>query len=261
MATTFSLISIYLLIVIAAAVSLSAITDAANATERLYGVFEAEVFEETQINDPDLKAAVEIESAAFTWDTPPPQVDDPKKHKHIRGKKQTVVPAKNIKSAEEVPFKLHETNLAIPRGQLIAIVGPVGAGKTSLLQGLIGEMRRTSGSVKFGGSVSYCPQIAWIQVGLVNRSAVMLQLLKDITRMLRFVKMFALAVHSRRTGTGRPSGMLVLSLTWICLALRAISLKLEKGYGSLNPLFLVLISYRFQGISLSGRRACRIMTT
>ena len=55
--------------------------------------------------------------------------------------------------------------MEIPRGMLVAVVGPVGSGKTSLLQGLIGEMRKTSGSITFGGSVGYCPQSAWIQVG------------------------------------------------------------------------------------------------
>ena len=32
---------------------------------------------------------------------------------------------------------------------------PVGSGKMSLLQG--GELRKTSGSIMFGGSVGYCP--------------------------------------------------------------------------------------------------------
>jgi len=56
--------------------------------------------------------------------------------------------------------------MTIPRGQLVAIVGSVGCGKTSLLQGLIGEMRKTSGSIVFGGSVAYCAQSAWVQVRL-----------------------------------------------------------------------------------------------
>jgi ABC-type transport system involved in cytochrome bd biosynthesis fused ATPase/permease subunit len=146
---------------------LNAITDAANAAERLYGVFEAETLEETQIHDLDLKAAIEVEGAEFTWDTPPLQAEDPQKRKHFRSKKESAIPA-TVKPTEDVPFRVKETNLSIPRGQLIAIVGPVGTGKTSLLQGLIGEMRRTSGTVKFGGSVSYCPQSAWIQVSLVN---------------------------------------------------------------------------------------------
>lgn len=53
--------------------------------------------------------------------------------------------------------------MEISRGQLVAIVGAAGVGKTSLLQGLTGEMRRTAGTVEFGGTVSYCAQSAWIQ--------------------------------------------------------------------------------------------------
>ena len=35
-------------------------------------------------------------------------------------------------------FKLKDVNLSLPRGQLCAVVGAVGSGKSSLLQGLIG---------------------------------------------------------------------------------------------------------------------------
>ena len=35
--------------------------------------------------------------------------------------------------------------------------------QSSLLQGLIGEMKKISGDVTFGGRVSYCAQTAWIQ--------------------------------------------------------------------------------------------------
>ena len=65
---------------------------------------------------------------------------------------------------EETLFKLKQIDFKVPRGQLLAIVGAVGSGKTSLLQGLIGDMRRTEGSVRFGGSLAYCSQSAWIQV-------------------------------------------------------------------------------------------------
>ena len=61
------------------------------------------------------------------------------------------------------PFKVKNVSMSVPRGKLVAVVGRVGSGKSSLLQGLIGEMRRTEGTVKFGGSVGYCPQSAWIQ--------------------------------------------------------------------------------------------------
>lgn len=66
--------------------------------------------------------------------------------------------------------KIRDVTLSIPRGKLVAFVGPVGSGKTSLLQGIIGEMRKTSGSITFGGSVAYCPQSAWIQNATVREN-------------------------------------------------------------------------------------------
>ncbi|KAJ3214883.1 Multidrug resistance-associated protein 1 [Dinochytrium kinnereticum] len=60
-------------------------------------------------------------------------------------------------------FTLKGVNISIPRGSLVAIVGVVGAGKSSLLNGLVGEMKRTAGEVEFSGTVGYCPQTAWIQ--------------------------------------------------------------------------------------------------
>lgn len=47
-------------------------------------------------------------------------------------------------------MQLKNINVSIPRGQLVGIVGPVGAGKSSFLQALIGEMKRVKGSVTFG---------------------------------------------------------------------------------------------------------------
>lgn len=49
---------------------------------------------------------------------------------------------------EPAPLQLRNMSLSIPRGQLCAIVGPVGAGKSSLLQGLIREMKRLTGQRK-----------------------------------------------------------------------------------------------------------------
>ncbi|KAG0693348.1 ABC protein [Suillus ampliporus] len=60
-------------------------------------------------------------------------------------------------------FRVRNVTMTIPRGRLVAVVGRVGSGKSSLLQGLIGEMRKVSGHVSFGGRVGYCPQTAWIQ--------------------------------------------------------------------------------------------------
>lgn len=46
-------------------------------------------------------------------------------------------------------FKLKDLNLSLPRGQLCAVVGAVGSGKSSLLQGLIGGEFGTWAKVYF----------------------------------------------------------------------------------------------------------------
>lgn len=59
--------------------------------------------------------------------------------------------------------RLKDISFEIKRGELIVVVGEIGSGKSSLLAALVGEMRRTDGAVKLGGTVAYCPQTAWIQ--------------------------------------------------------------------------------------------------
>ena len=147
--------------------------DAANAIKRLNGVFEAELLEETLVVDGDLEYALEVENASWTWDAPPEQIDDKKKKSQSKDNNR-FARKKNEKTAEKSPeerakeeekiFKVQDVSFKVSRGKLVAVVGPVGSGKSSLLQGLIGEMRKTSGSVIFGASMSYCPQSAWIQV-------------------------------------------------------------------------------------------------
>uniref|UniRef100_A0A4X1VPY2 Multidrug resistance-associated protein 6 n=1 Tax=Sus scrofa TaxID=9823 RepID=A0A4X1VPY2_PIG len=67
--------------------------------------------------------------------------------------------------ARESPPCLHRINLTVPRGCLLAVVGPVGAGKSSLLSALLGELSKLEGSVTscVSGSVAYVPQEAWVQ--------------------------------------------------------------------------------------------------
>ncbi|ORX38364.1 P-loop containing nucleoside triphosphate hydrolase protein [Kockovaella imperatae] len=67
-------------------------------------------------------------------------------------------------------FEVRDIDLSIPRGSLTAIVGPIGSGKSSLLQGLMGEMRRTEGKVSFSGRTSLCSQTPWIQNATVREN-------------------------------------------------------------------------------------------
>ncbi|KAI0072747.1 P-loop containing nucleoside triphosphate hydrolase protein [Panus rudis PR-1116 ss-1] len=157
--------------------TLSSIADARNAVGRLYGVFEAETLTETLNVDEDLDAAVIIENGEFTWDSPPPEAKETKKKGLLGSKKPTksgtATPVTNVNansSAQGKVFGMKDVNLKIPEGSLSAIVGPVGTGKTSLLEAMIGEMRKISGTVKFKGSVAYCPQSAWIQNATIREN-------------------------------------------------------------------------------------------
>ena len=47
--------------------------------------------------------------------------------------------------------------------ELIAVVGAVGTGKSSLLSALLGEMEILGGTVNTKGRVAYVPQQAWMQ--------------------------------------------------------------------------------------------------
>jgi ABC-type multidrug transport system ATPase subunit len=48
------------------------------------------------------------------------------------------------------------------KGQLTAVVGNVGSGKSSLLAALLGQMQLTEGTSKVCGQISYTPQEAWL---------------------------------------------------------------------------------------------------
>ncbi|KAM6164011.1 ATP-binding cassette sub-family C member 3 isoform 1-T1 [Rhynchocyon petersi] len=76
--------------------------------------------------------AITIESATFTW-------------------------------AQDLPPALHSLDIQVPKGALMAVVGPVGCGKSSLVSALLGDMEKLEGKVYVKGSVAYVPQQAWIQ--------------------------------------------------------------------------------------------------
>ncbi|QRV79190.1 ABC transporter transmembrane region [Ceratobasidium sp. AG-Ba] len=88
-----------------------------------------------------------------------------RERKRLAQKKRGVDP--NDSSDDEAtgpePFRLVDVNLQIPKGSFVAIAGKIGCGKSSLLQAMIGEMRRTTGKVVLGGTTAYAPQQAWIQ--------------------------------------------------------------------------------------------------
>lgn len=61
---------------------------------------------------------------------------------------------------------LDNINTQMSSGQLIAIVGAVGSGKTCLLNLILGELKLFSGKLQVSGVVSYASQEPWLFAGV-----------------------------------------------------------------------------------------------
>ncbi|XP_027906996.1 ABC transporter C family member 8-like [Vigna unguiculata] len=69
---------------------------------------------------------------------------------------------------ESVSPTLRDLNLEIKWGQKVAVCGPVGAGKSSLLYAILGEIPKISGTVNVFGNIAYVSQTSWIQSGTLR---------------------------------------------------------------------------------------------
>ncbi|KAG9323465.1 hypothetical protein KVV02_000827, partial [Mortierella alpina] len=87
---------------------------------------------------------------------------------------------------------MHNINLRIKRGNLTAVVGRVGEGKSSLVGALLGEMHKYTGSVRSYGSLAYVAQSAWILNDSV-RNNILFGRPYDKERYINVVKSCALA--------------------------------------------------------------------
>ncbi|KAM6263588.1 ATP-binding cassette sub-family C member 2 isoform 2-T2 [Spheniscus humboldti] len=58
---------------------------------------------------------------------------------------------------------IRDVTLDIAPGSLVAVVGAVGSGKSSLVSAMLGEMENIKGHINIQGSLAYVPQQAWIQ--------------------------------------------------------------------------------------------------
>lgn len=149
------------------------VTDAWNSLKRIEEYLLLEEQADEAAFKPEAPSAVEMRDASFTWERTPTQENNQVPGGKKQGGKKT--PPTKEKDATEVddngstlveerePFKLHDIGFEIGRNELVAVIGTVGSGKTSLLAALAGDMRKTSGEVVLGASRAFCPQYAWIQ--------------------------------------------------------------------------------------------------
>ncbi|CED82131.1 multidrug resistance-associated abc transporter [Phaffia rhodozyma] len=164
-------------------------TDAMVALKRIATTMLAEELSDDLQVDSDAPDAVRA-YGRFRWETSGPQGavmnsggrggrnfagEKEKKANAKKAKKEAKLKKQNGSSAledlpvldkineEKPPFELVDIDIKIRSGDLVCIVGSVGSGKSSLLQALIGEMKKIEGNVLFGGSVAYASQAPWVQ--------------------------------------------------------------------------------------------------
>ena len=84
---------------------------------------------------------------------------------------QTLLELQGLEVGYSEPL-IHDINLSIQSGEVIAIVGPSGIGKTTLLRTIAGLVRPLDGSIKLNvekrGGLGYIPQ----KLGLVRHASV-----------------------------------------------------------------------------------------
>ena len=166
------------------------VVDAWSSIGRVQDFLIAEEQNDDFIWDMEGKNAVSMHNAAFTWERNVTQDPDkkpgppPKKgrSKEVKDAEKAAVKAgkpvdasnDGIDSAstltEAEPFKINGLDFSVGRNELVAVIGGVGSGKSSLLAALAGDMRRTSGSVTMGATRAFCPQYAWIQNATVKEN-------------------------------------------------------------------------------------------
>nr|CAD7203693.1 unnamed protein product [Timema douglasi] len=67
---------------------------------------------------------------------------------------------------------LEKLFLSVNKGKLVAIIGQVGSGKSSLLQAILGELPISSGSCLVNGSLSYACQEPWVFAATIRQNIV-----------------------------------------------------------------------------------------
>ncbi|KAI9746617.1 MAG: hypothetical protein M1818_000330 [Claussenomyces sp. TS43310] len=126
---------------------ISSIIEASVAVSRLTAFFVAEELQDDAVN---VEAPVEelgeesikIEDATFSW------------------------------NRHETKNALEDVNFSAAKGELTCIVGRVGAGKSSFLESILGNLYKVKGEVTIRGSVAFVAQQAWVMNASVKENII-----------------------------------------------------------------------------------------
>ncbi|XP_037660285.1 canalicular multispecific organic anion transporter 1 isoform X1 [Choloepus didactylus] len=117
---------------------ISSTLQASVSTERLEKYLGGDDLDTSAIRrDSNFDKAVQFSQASFTWN-------------------------------KDLEATIQDVSLDIMPGQLVAVVGTVGSGKSSLMSAMLGEMENVHGHITIKGTIAYVPQQSWIQNGTIK---------------------------------------------------------------------------------------------
>lgn len=108
------------------------------------------------MNMPDGNVSVSLQNATARWIIPEPSnaIQNPLSELKIGSRSAT----------------LSELHADFHKGELIGIIGSVGAGKSSLLEAILRELPLESGAINVNGTISYASQEPWLFAGTVRQN-------------------------------------------------------------------------------------------
>lgn len=81
---------------------------------------------------------------------------------------------------DDIILTLKDIDLTIKQGQLVAVVGRIGCGKSSLLRAILGELYPLPGTeIELKGQVSYVAQRNWIESKTIKENIVFGQIYNE----------------------------------------------------------------------------------
>ncbi|KAI1142928.1 P-loop containing nucleoside triphosphate hydrolase protein [Hypoxylon sp. FL0543] len=133
--------------------SVRQVADGWTALKRVQNFLVAEETKDDTNWDMNSESAVSVKRGNFGWRAyEHPNAEDPQ--------------SPNKYLTQRGPFTLTDINVSIARGELVAVVGATGSGKSSLLCALAGQIPKIGGEATIGvASRAVCSQKAWIQSG------------------------------------------------------------------------------------------------
>ncbi|XP_039296147.1 probable multidrug resistance-associated protein lethal(2)03659 [Nilaparvata lugens] len=126
------------------------------------------VIEEKGEKSPEKKEKIEDQAEKIGDDL---ELND---HRVDENANSTLVSIDNVSAAWKPDSSdqptLDSLSFNVEAGQLVAVIGSVGAGKSSFLQLLLGEMPITKGDIEVKGRVSYATQEVWVFSGSIRQN-------------------------------------------------------------------------------------------